>query len=73
MFALFCLLVVLKLLGYFMFSWWLVFAPLLAMILGLMIVVFTVVNTMTMSVMERVNEIGTARAMGVRRSLLRAS
>ena len=42
MFALFCLLVVLKLLGYFMFSWWLVFAPLLAMILGLMIVVFTV-------------------------------
>ncbi|MDR3514900.1 MAG: FtsX-like permease family protein [Azospirillaceae bacterium] len=31
------------------------------------IVLFTVVNTMTMSVMERTNEIGTARAMGVRR------
>jgi len=36
-----------------------------------MIVVFTVVNTMTMSVMERVGEIGTARAMGVRRAGVR--
>lgn len=42
----------------------------LAVIMG-MIVIFTVVNTMTMSVMERVNEIGTARAMGVRRSSIR--
>lgn len=31
------------------------------------IVIFTVVNTMSMSVMERTNEIGTSRAMGVRR------
>jgi putative ABC transport system permease protein len=36
-----------------------------------LIVVFTVVNTMSMSVMERTNEIGTARAMGVRRSGVR--
>ena len=35
------------------------------------IVLFTVVNTMSMSVMERTNEIGTARAMGVRRSGIR--
>jgi len=42
----------------------------LAVIMG-MIVIFTVVNTMTMSVMERINEIGTARAMGVRRSGIR--
>jgi putative ABC transport system permease protein len=35
------------------------------------IVLFTVVNTMGMSVMERTNEIGTARAMGVRRSGIR--
>ena len=42
----------------------------MAVIMG-MIVIFTVVNTMTMSVMERVNEIGTARAMGVRRSGIR--
>jgi putative ABC transport system permease protein len=40
-------------------------------VIMLMIVIFTVVNTMTMSVMERVNEIGTARAMGVRRSGIR--
>lgn len=42
----------------------------LAIIMGL-IVVFTVVNTMGMSVMERTNEIGTVRAMGVRRSGIR--
>jgi putative ABC transport system permease protein len=36
------------------------------------IVLFTVVNTMSMSVMERTNEIGTSRAMGVRRSGIRA-
>jgi len=42
----------------------------LAVIMG-MIVVFTIVNTMSMSVMERTNEIGTARAMGVRRSGIR--
>jgi putative ABC transport system permease protein len=35
------------------------------------IVLFTVVNTMGMSVMERTNEIGTARAMGLRRSGVR--
>jgi len=40
-------------------------------VIMVMIVVFTVVNTMTMSVMERVNEIGTSRAMGVRRSGIR--
>jgi putative ABC transport system permease protein len=38
----------------------------LAIIMGV-IVVFTIINTMSMSVMERTNEIGTARAMGVRR------
>lgn len=32
------------------------------------IVAFTIANTMSMSVMERTKEIGTARAMGVRRS-----
>jgi putative ABC transport system permease protein len=42
----------------------------LAAIMGV-IVIFTVVNTMSMSVMERTNEIGTARAMGVRRSGIR--
>jgi putative ABC transport system permease protein len=42
----------------------------LAVIMGV-IVVFTIVNTMSMSVMERTNEIGTARAMGVRRSGVR--
>jgi putative ABC transport system permease protein len=35
------------------------------------IVIFTVVNTMGMTVVERTNEIGTARAMGVRRSGVR--
>ena len=39
----------------------------IALIMGI-IVLFTVVNTMGMSVMERTNEIGTARALGVRRS-----
>ena len=37
----------------------------IAMVMG-MIVLFAVVNTMTMNVMERTNEIGTIRAMGVR-------
>lgn len=35
------------------------------------IVLFTVVNTMTMTVMERTNEIGTTRAMGIRSSGIR--
>src|SRR5579862_796738 len=35
------------------------------------IVLFAVVNTMTMNVMERTNEIGTTRAMGVRRGGIR--
>ena len=39
-------------------------------ILGI-IVLFTIANTMGMSVMERTNEIGTARAMGVRRGGIR--
>src|SRR5262249_6719063 len=43
----------------------------IALIMGV-IVLFTIVNTMGMSVMERVTEIGTARAMGVRRSGIRA-
>jgi putative ABC transport system permease protein len=38
----------------------------MALIMGV-IVLFAVVNTMTMNVMERTNEIGTIRAMGVRR------
>jgi putative ABC transport system permease protein len=42
----------------------------IAVIMGV-IVLFTIVNTMSMSVMERTNEIGTARAMGVRRSGIR--
>ena len=41
-----------------------------SVILGL-IVLFTIANTMGMSVMERTNEIGTARAMGVRRGSVR--
>jgi putative ABC transport system permease protein len=42
----------------------------IAVIIGV-IVLSTVVNTMTMTVMERTNEIGTTRAMGVRRSGIR--
>jgi putative ABC transport system permease protein len=42
----------------------------ISLIMGV-IVLFTVVNTMGMSVMERTGEIGTARAMGVRRSGVR--
>jgi putative ABC transport system permease protein len=42
----------------------------IATVMGV-IVLFTIVNTMSMSVMERTNEIGTARAMGVRRSGIR--
>jgi putative ABC transport system permease protein len=42
----------------------------IATIMGV-IVLFTVINTMSMSVMERTNEIGTARAMGVRRRGIR--
>jgi len=36
-----------------------------------MIAIFTVSNTMTMSIMERFNEIGTLRSMGLRRSGVR--
>jgi putative ABC transport system permease protein len=43
----------------------------IALIMGV-IVLFAVVNTMTMNVMERTNEIGTIRAMGVRRNGVRA-
>jgi putative ABC transport system permease protein len=42
----------------------------IAAIMGV-IVLFAVVNTMTMNVMERTNEIGTIRAMGVRRRGIR--
>jgi len=42
----------------------------ISLIMGV-IVLFTVVNTMGMSVMERTTEIGSARAMGVRRSGIR--
>jgi len=42
----------------------------LTLIMGV-IVLFAVVNTMTMNVLERTNEIGTVRAMGVRRSGIR--
>jgi putative ABC transport system permease protein len=43
----------------------------IAMVMGV-IVLFAVVNTMTMNVMERTNEIGTIRAMGLRRGGIRA-
>lgn len=43
----------------------------ISMVMGV-IVLFAVVNTMTMNVMERTNEIGTIRAMGVRRGGVRA-
>jgi putative ABC transport system permease protein len=43
----------------------------IAMVMGV-IVLFAVVNTMTMNVMERTNEIGTIRALGVRRGGVRA-
>jgi putative ABC transport system permease protein len=43
----------------------------IALVMGV-IVLFAVVNTMTMNVMERTNEIGTVRAMGVRRSGIRS-
>lgn len=42
----------------------------IAIVMGV-IVLFTVVNTMTMNVMERVSEIGTLRALGLRRSGIR--
>ncbi len=42
----------------------------LTVVLGV-IVLFTTANTMGMSIMERTNEIGTARAMGVRRNGIR--
>ena len=42
----------------------------IALVMG-MIVLFAVVNTMTMNVMERTNEIGTTRALGVRRRGIR--
>lgn len=42
----------------------------IAIVIGA-IVLFTIMNTMSMSVMERVGEIGTARALGVHRSQLR--
>jgi len=41
-----------------------------SLIMGL-IAIFTVSNTMTMSIMERFNEIGTLRSMGLRRSGVR--
>jgi len=43
----------------------------IAMVMGV-IVLFAVVNTMTMNVLERTNEIGTTRAMGVRAGGIRA-
>src|ERR1700752_3671422 len=42
----------------------------ISMVMGV-IVLFAVVNTMTMNVMERTNEIGTIRAMGGRRGGVR--
>ena len=43
----------------------------IALVMGV-IVLFAVINTMTMSVMERTNEVGTIRALGVRRAGIRA-
>ncbi|HYL01773.1 MAG TPA: FtsX-like permease family protein [Steroidobacteraceae bacterium] len=43
----------------------------IALVMGV-IVLFAVVNTMTMNVMERTNEVGTIRALGVRRAGIRA-
>jgi putative ABC transport system permease protein len=43
----------------------------IALVMGV-IVLFAVINTMTMNVMERTNEIGTIRAMGVRRAGIRS-
>lgn len=43
----------------------------IALVMG-MIVLFAVVNTMTMNVMERTNEVGTIRALGVRRAGIRS-
>jgi putative ABC transport system permease protein len=56
---------IVQIIGYFqaMFAF-------LALVLGI-IVLFTIANTMGMSVMERTNEIGTGRAMGVRRGAVR--
>lgn len=42
----------------------------IAVLIGV-VVLFTVSNTMSMSVMERIDEIGTTRALGVRRSRIR--
>ena len=42
----------------------------IAIVIGA-IVLFTIMNTMSMSVMERVGEIGTARALGVQRTQVR--
>ena len=42
----------------------------IALVMGV-IVLFAVINTMTMNVMERTNEIGTIRALGVRRGGIR--
>jgi ABC-type transport system, involved in lipoprotein release, permease component len=50
-----------QILGYFM-AMFAFIGVVMAIIVG-----FTIANTMSMSVMERTNEIGTARAMGVRR------
>ncbi|KQP41140.1 ABC transporter permease [Pseudorhodoferax sp. Leaf274] len=42
-----------------------------ALVIGV-IVLFTILNTMSMAVMERTSEIGTSRALGVQRSTLQA-
>jgi len=43
----------------------------ISLVMGV-IVLFAVVNTMTMNVMERTNEVGTIRALGVRRAGIRS-